>query len=201
MTADFWRLLFDRPNLLRWRGGSVSATSDLQRCLHIKNWRPAAERCNCRSTEINLRLFFFPQPFVILARRPQFQARRPPAFWNTRINPDRGLHWTRKWACSGVSYRAQANLDPIHFPIDLLLNHHLNDFQADFQVKIYICVIRTTSLIDMYQRNLKKTNRKNLKKTFFCYVTFLISLVYINEACGPDNPHIYLYLVRGLEIV
>ena len=30
---------------------------------------------------------------------------------------------------------------------------------------------------------------------------FKIPLVYINEACGPDNANIYLYLVRGLEIV
>ena len=31
---------------------------------------------------------------------------------------------------SWLPYGAQPYLDPIHFPIDLLVNHHLNDFQA-----------------------------------------------------------------------
>ena len=30
---------------------------------------------------------------------------------------------------------------------------------------------------------------------------FKIILVYMNEACGLNNQHIYLYFVRGLEIV
>ena len=68
-------------------------------------------------------------------------------------------------------HRAQANLKAILFPIDLLLNQHLNNFQASDQVKIYMWVIRTTSLIDVYQRNLK--NNLERKRFFLNFPVFV----------------------------
>ena len=54
---------------------------------------------------------------------------------NTR-NTSAGVY---KHTCVYVTCRYMVHLEAIHFPIELLLNHHLNYFQASDQVKI--CVI------------------------------------------------------------